>query len=120
MRRHHRLVLPAKSCCIDRAPPFLGRRAVKLCALTELHKLQKKFSIKHKNTEKYSKGGRNRFKPDTRAEGAHSVFRRDPMTGRVTHYETFRPQTNPYDPKPWESVLRFDAIGNLYLLSNLV
>ena len=54
------------------------------------------------------KGTRNRFKPDTLAEGAHSVFRRDPVTGRVTHYETFRQQINPYDPKPWESVSRFD------------
>ncbi len=54
------------------------------------------------------KGSRNRFKADTRAEGAHSVFRRDPITRKITNYETFRPQTNPYDPKPWESVLRFD------------
>jgi RHS repeat-associated protein len=61
------------------------------------------------------KGARNRFKPDIRAEGAHSVFRRDPVTGQVSHYETFRPQTNPYDPKPWKSVLRFDAFGEEHL-----
>ena len=54
---------------------------------------------------------RNRFIPDSVATGSHSVFRRDPVTGRVTHYETFRPQTNSFDPKPWESVIRFDYSG---------
>lgn len=33
-------------------------------------------------------------------------------TNKVSHYETFRPQTNPWDSKPWESVKRFD--GNLH------
>lgn len=66
------------------------------------------FSGKPRISKPSLKIARNRLKPDSRAEGAHSVFRRDPMTGKVTHYETFRPQTNPYDPKPWESVLRFD------------
>jgi hypothetical protein len=33
------------------------------------------------------------------------------MTGKVTHYETFRLQTNLRDPKPWESIKRFDATG---------
>jgi hypothetical protein len=31
------------------------------------------------------------------------------ITGRVSNYETFRLQTNPYDPKPWETVKRFDS-----------
>lgn len=35
------------------------------------------------------------------------------MRNGVTHYETFRPQTNPLDPKPWESVKRFDGIGGV-------
>ena len=56
-------------------------------------------------------GGRNRLIPDPNATGAHTVFRRDPTTGLVTHYETFQFQTNVYDPKMWESVKRFDAIG---------
>src|SRR3984885_8749829 len=58
------------------------------------------------------KASRNHFQPDARAEGAHSVFRRDPVTGKVSHYETYRPQTNRYDPKPWESFLRFDGYGS--------
>ncbi|MGE5196045.1 MAG: hypothetical protein ACM3JI_01790, partial [Anaerolineae bacterium] len=58
------------------------------------------------------KSSRNRFIPDVNATGTRSVFRRDPITGRVTHYETYRPQINPYDPKLWESVKRFD--GNLH------
>ena len=57
------------------------------------------------------KGARNRFVADANATGAHSVFRRDPMTGKVTHYETYRPQTNPFNPNPWESIKRFDAMG---------
>ncbi len=55
--------------------------------------------------------GRNRLMPNLDATGAHTVFRRDPLLKKVTHYETFRPQTNPFDPKPWESVVRFDGIG---------
>jgi len=51
-----------------------------------------------------------RFKPDVTATGEHTMFRRNPNSGIVTHYETYRPQTNPLDPKPWESVKRFDGI----------
>ena len=32
-------------------------------------------------------------------------------SGRVTHYDTYRPQTNPKDPKNWESLGRFDNSG---------
>ncbi|MCB1119551.1 MAG: RHS repeat-associated core domain-containing protein, partial [Chlamydiia bacterium] len=53
--------------------------------------------------------GRNRFVPDANASGAHTVFRKDPLTNKVTHYETYRPQTNPFDPKPWESIKRYDG-----------
>ena len=56
-------------------------------------------------------GGRNRLVPDINASSAHSVFRRDPMLGRVTHYETFTPQTNLQNPNPWMSVKRFDRLG---------
>jgi RHS repeat-associated protein len=55
------------------------------------------------------KGRRNRFFPDTNAIGPHSVFRRDPLTGGTSKYETYRPQMNPYNPNPWESVKRFDG-----------
>lgn len=67
------------------------------------------------NTTSTLKGSRNHLKPNAQAEGAHSVFRRDPVTGKVSHYETFRPQINPYDPKPWESIMRFDAFGKQHL-----
>jgi hypothetical protein len=55
---------------------------------------------------------RKRFTPDPNATGAHTVFRRDPVTGKVTHYETYKPQTNLRDPKPWEIVKRFDGLGS--------
>ena len=57
--------------------------------------------------------GRNRLTPDPQTNSLHTVFRRDSLIGRVTHYETFRPQTNPYDPKLWESLKRFDNSGKL-------
>ncbi|MFN2468450.1 MAG: RHS repeat-associated core domain-containing protein [Gaiellaceae bacterium] len=56
-------------------------------------------------------GRAKRLVPDTRAGGPHSVFRRDPVSRRVTHYESYRPQRNPLDPRPWESVKRFDGVG---------
>lgn len=59
------------------------------------------------------KACRNRFVPNFNAESAHTVFRRDSLTQKVTHYETFRPQTNLFDPKPWESVVRFDNSGKI-------
>ena len=49
-----------------------------------------------------------RFAPDPRATGPHTVFRRN-SNGTISHYETYQPQTNPFDPKPWESVKRFDG-----------
>jgi RHS repeat-associated protein len=55
--------------------------------------------------------GKNKLVPDPDAEGAHSVFRTDPQTGEITHYETFEPQTNPQDPNPWQSTKRYDATG---------
>ncbi|KAF3361875.1 Uncharacterized protein PHSC3_001642 [Chlamydiales bacterium STE3] len=54
------------------------------------------------------KGKRKRFSPDKNAEGAHSTFRRDPDTGEITHYETFKPQTNHRNPNLWESEKRYD------------
>ena len=62
-----------------------------------------------KVVEVAKKGGRNRFVPDTNATGAHTVFRKDPLTAKISHYETFRPQTNIRNPNPWESVKRFDG-----------
>ncbi|NGX59573.1 MAG: putative deoxyribonuclease RhsB [Chlamydiae bacterium] len=52
---------------------------------------------------------RKLFKPDPNAYGSHTVYKRDPQIGKVTKYETYQPQTNPYDPKPWERVKRYDG-----------
>jgi hypothetical protein len=64
-------------------------------------------------TEVAKKAGRNRFVPDANATGAHTVFRKDPLTGKVTHYETFRPQTNSKNPSLWESVKRYDVLDSI-------
>jgi len=50
--------------------------------------------------------------PDPSASGAHSVFRRDPKTGKVTHYSTYETNTNPQDPKPWKKTKRVDVVGD--------
>jgi|GEM_PF-5456307 len=39
-------------------------------------------------------GSRKIFKANSSVEGAHTLFRRNLNTGKVTHYETYRPQTN--------------------------
>ena len=39
------------------------------------------------------------------------MFRRDGTTGRVSHYETKIPQTNPRNPTPWQVEKRFDGQG---------
>jgi len=56
-----------------------------------------------------AKKGRDHLAPDIRAVGGHSVFKRNPITNKITHYETYIPQTNPRDPKPWEFVKRYDC-----------
>ena len=49
-----------------------------------------------------------RLKPDPKATGAHSVIKRNPTTGKIEKYATYRPQTNPYNPNEWELVKRYD------------
>jgi hypothetical protein len=60
-----------------------------------------------------TKGSRNRFTPNFHASGVHTVFRRDPIMGNITHYETFRLQTNPRNPNSWQSIKRFDNSGGI-------
>jgi hypothetical protein len=55
--------------------------------------------------------GRKRFTPNLNAKGAHTRFRKHGETGKITHFEEFKPQTYPYNPNPWESVKRFDSNG---------
>ena len=59
-------------------------------------------------------GGKARVKklePDPNAQGPHTSYKVDPKTGKVTKYETYTPQTNPKDPKPWKSRKRYDGKG---------
>ena len=59
-----------------------------------------------------SGGGSRKFlKPDKEAKGDHSVLKTDPQIGKTSKYETFKPQSNPRNPNPWESVKRFDLNG---------
>ncbi|NGX36936.1 MAG: tRNA3(Ser)-specific nuclease WapA [Chlamydiae bacterium] len=67
--------------------------------------------VKKANENFVKTSRRNILKADLQAEGAHTVFRRNPINGEITHYESFRLQTNRFDPKLWESTKRFDRIG---------
>jgi len=79
-----------------------------------------RYVVKGGVAEVAKKGVRNRFVPDAKAIGAHTIFRRDPLTGKVSHYETFRPQTNLRNPNPWESVKRFDGPQHVHYHFNKI
>ncbi|UQZ35447.1 hypothetical protein C2I18_19105 [Paenibacillus sp. PK3_47] len=55
---------------------------------------------------------KNKLKPDPEATGDHSVPNRDPKTGEVKNHETFKQQTNPKNPNPWETEKRYDGTGD--------
>ena len=56
--------------------------------------------------------GKNKLKPNPEAQGAHTVFKRDPVTGKITNYATYEP--NPMNPSGFDEVLRFDGIGKAH------
>ena len=81
------------------------------------NRVQSAFQAEAKNIEKVAtkvkQGSRNKFSPDPIATGAHTVFRRDPISDIIEHYETYIPQTNYRNPNPWESILRYDGPGRI-------
>jgi hypothetical protein len=52
-----------------------------------------------------------KLQPFEDAQGLHTVFKFDSETGKIRSYETFIPNTNPQDPKKWQSLSRFDRFG---------
>ncbi|RCX12208.1 RHS repeat-associated protein [Anaerobacterium chartisolvens] len=55
--------------------------------------------------------GANSLKSDPAAQGnAHSTFKTDPKTGKVTNYETY--QHNPRNPNGVDKVKRYDGTGD--------
>ncbi|NLP27009.1 MAG: hypothetical protein GX365_06645, partial [Clostridiales bacterium] len=53
--------------------------------------------------------GKNKIRPDINAQGAHSVFKRDPVTGGITNYRTYAP--NPQNPTGFDEILGYDGVG---------
>jgi putative RNase toxin 24 of polymorphic toxin system len=53
-----------------------------------------------------------KLQPNAAAEGPHTTFSRNPTTGEVMKYESYRPQTNSQNPNSWESTGRFDKTGD--------
>jgi RHS repeat-associated protein len=64
--------------------------------------------------EDNNNGSRKKLKPDPNATGNHSTFRKDPVTGEITHYETYKPQINVKNPNAWEVEKRYDAKGKAH------
>jgi Bacterial toxin 24 len=60
----------------------------------------------------------NKLQPDPNATGSHTVFKRDPTTGKITGYETYEPQTSPRNLNRWESVRRTDLQGKPHFNKN--
>jgi uncharacterized protein RhaS with RHS repeats len=56
---------------------------------------------------KAASGGK--LAPHPNAVGAHTSFKVDPQTGKVTKYETYQPQSNPRNPSQWEPAKRVDT-----------
>ncbi|MDP9314519.1 MAG: hypothetical protein M3R24_27185, partial [Chloroflexota bacterium] len=58
-------------------------------------------------------GRKNPLEPDPKADGPHTTYRRDPVTGEVIKYETWQPKPNrhPNDPHKWESEKRYNGRG---------
>jgi len=77
-----------------------------------IYKMKKGCSLERGNLPLPKTTRKPHFTPDPNAVGAHTVFRRNGVTGKITHYETYFPQTNHFDPKPWKSVLRYDGTGD--------
>jgi hypothetical protein len=53
--------------------------------------------------------GANHLKPDPSAQGAHSTFKMDPTTGRVTGHAEWQP--NPRNPSCFDQAKRVDVTG---------
>jgi len=51
----------------------------------------------------------NKLKPDPAAAGDHTTFKRDPATGRITHYETWT--TNKKNPSGFDTQRRYHGTG---------
>ena len=52
---------------------------------------------------------KNKLKPDSDAVGDHSVFKRDPNTGEITNYKTYR--RNLKNPNGFDEAKGYDGVG---------
>ncbi|AJA46865.1 tRNA nuclease WapA [Clostridium pasteurianum DSM 525 = ATCC 6013] len=86
-----------------------GNKTIKSNSNTANSVSQQK-GVQNKSKPTGGKRSKNKLKPDSRAEGPHTTFKRSPDTGKVTNYETWKP--NPKNPTTgFESEKRYDGIG---------
>ncbi len=104
------------------AIPFLEALGYTVLGLTTFKVLEQAYHnhrdgiLNEGNSEEGSSSGEKgrsagKLAPVPDAEGPHSVAKRDPKTGKVKKYETYRPQSNPNNPNEWESEKRYDSEG---------
>jgi hypothetical protein len=62
------------------------------------------------NLQFFARDAANKIKPNSNADGAHSVFKTDPDTGKVTNYRTY--EENPLNPSGFDEIKGYDGIGN--------
>ena len=52
---------------------------------------------------------KNKLAPDPNAQGEHTAFKRDPVTGKITNYATYK--SNPRNPHGYDLVIAYDGVG---------
>ena len=52
---------------------------------------------------------KNKLNPNPDAKGDHTAFKRDPVTGKITNYATYKP--NPRNPHGYDLVIAYDGVG---------
>jgi RHS repeat-associated protein len=93
--------------------PLRGYKAVKQVANWVWKKPKpKKAPMRGVDLQLFAAKGRatNKLKPNLSAKGAHSVYKRG-ANGKITNYETYKPQTNRNNPHAWIKIKRYDGVG---------
>jgi RHS repeat-associated protein len=74
---------------------------------------QVKTSVKLHNKANLTKvNSRRRLAPHPDATGPHSSFKKDPLTGETTKYETYAFNTNPNNPNKWNMKKAYHGKGD--------
>ena len=73
-----------------------------------------KLASKNNNGKKGGGRSKNDLKYDENAEGDHTTYKRDPKTGKINHYETYK-KADSRNPNKFEKVKRYDGEGESHM-----